>query len=316
MAGLVFASGLAALSTLAHALGAGHVVCVDDVYGGSNRFFRHIAPALGMTATFASDVVGALRADTRMVWLETPTNPTLRLFDIAGTCAAVRSRCPGALVVVDNTFLTPCFQRPLALGADAVVHSVTKYLNGHCDVVMGALVTSSTALFERLKYLQNAMGAVPGPFDCYLVLRGLRTLHLRMERHASNAMAIASHLRTHSRIARVLYPGLEDHPDHGLALRQQDGFGGMLAVELRDADGGVASRFVSATRIWTLAESLGGVESLIELPAAMTHAVIPPEERARLGITDGLVRLSVGIEDVRDLIADLEQALLLAYGAQ
>lgn len=310
--GLAFASGCAAASTVMHTLSAGdHVICGDDVYGGTFRLFDAVWARAGLTFDFIdltdpSAIDRAVRPTTKMVWLETPTNPMLKLADIAAV--AERCRAHGLTLAVDNTFSTPVNQRPLALGADLVVHSTTKYLNGHSDVVGGAIITSDDALHERLAYLQNAVGAVPGPLDCFLVLRGLKTLHVRMARHNENAARIARSLVAHPAVERVIYPGLESHPQHALAARQMHGFGGMISVVL---GGGLAAarQVLSRTKLFACAESLGGVESLIEHPAIMTHASVPPENRALLGISDGLIRLSCGIEDVEDLENDLQRAL-------
>lgn len=310
--GLAFASGCAATSIVMHTLRAGdHVICGDDVYGGTFRLFDAVWRNAGLDFDFVdlTDPDAVLRAkkpNTRMVWLETPTNPLLKLADVAAI--AERCRAHGLTLAVDNTFSTPFNQRPLALGADLVVHSTTKYLNGHSDVVGGAIVTDDDALHTRLAYLQNAVGPVPGPLDCFLTLRGLKTLHVRMERHADNAIDLAAWLEEHPAVERVLYPGLPSHPQHALARKQMSGFGGMITIFLR---GGLAAaqQMLSRTRLFACAESLGGVESLIEHPAIMTHASVPAEHRAAIGITDGLVRLSVGIEDVEDLRADLARAL-------
>jgi cystathionine gamma-lyase len=310
--GLAFASGCAATSTVMHLLTAGdHVLCGDDVYGGTFRLFNAVWRKAGLDFTFAdlTDPDAILRHatdKTRLVWLETPTNPMLKLFDIAAI--AERCKARGLLLAVDNTFATPMAQNPLTLGADLVVHSTTKYLNGHSDVVGGAIIVNDEELGKRLAYLQNAVGSVPGPLDCFLVLRGLKTLHLRMERHTSNAQAIAEMLESHPAVARVIYPGLPSHPQHDLAKRQMRLAGGMITLVLK---GGLeaARKVLSTTRLFACAESLGGVESLIEHPAIMTHASIPPENRAALGIDDGLIRLSVGVEDLADLKADLLEAL-------
>ncbi len=314
--GLAFASGCAATTTLLHTLRPGdHVVCGDDVYGGTFRILDKVMKPMGVTATFVdmTDLArfeAAFRPETRLVWLETPSNPMLKVFDIEGVCAVARKR--GAVTVVDNTFATPMNQRPLALGATAVVHSSTKYLNGHSDVVGGFVMTSDDALAERARFLQNAIGAVPSPFDCFLVLRGLKTLPVRMERHARSASKIASWLRAHRDVSRVYYPGLEDHPQRALVERQMATPGGMISFVLRGGGAGAvidrSRRFLAALGVFTCAESLGGVESLIELPAVMTHASVPPETRAALGIDDGLIRISVGLEAVDDLVADLDQA--------
>jgi cystathionine gamma-lyase len=310
---LAFSSGLAAIDTLLHTLKSGdHVICSDDVYGGTFRLFDKVLTRFGIRFTFMdlgdlARVEAALRPETRMLWIESPTNPMLKIFDIAALARLARSH--GVLSVVDNTFMSPYFQRPLDLGADVVLHSVTKYMNGHSDVVGGVLITNHDSLYQELKYLQNAVGAVPGPQDCFLVMRGLKTLHVRMKEHESNAFAIARFLEKHPSVERVIYPGLPTHPQHELARRQMSGFGGMISFVIRGslAD---AKRVMEKTRIFTLAESLGGVESLIEHPAIMTHASVPVENRKALGIADTLIRISVGIEDVKDLIADLEQALL------
>lgn len=311
--GLAFASGMAAEDTLLHSLDAGdHVVVADDVYGGTYRLLKRVLERAGIRSSFvdmarAADVEAALEPRTRLVWLESPTNPLLKLIDIRAVAEVAHAR--GIPVAVDNTFASPACQRPLELGADVVHHSTTKYLGGHSDVVGGALVTSDDALHERLRFLQNAVGGVPGPFDSWLVLRGLKTLAVRMRQHSQNAEQIARYLEAHPRVRRVYYPGLASHPRHALARQQMvGGFGGMLSFEV---DGGLqaARRVVRSTRLFTLAESLGGVESLIELPALMTHASLPPEQRAAVGIDDGLIRLSVGIEDAEDLLEDLDQAL-------
>ncbi len=311
-AAFAFASGCAAATTLLHTLRPGdHVLCGDDVYGDTHRIFATVLGPLGIEATFADlssldAVERALEPRTRMIWIETPSNPMLKLVDIAAVSELARAR--GIRVVVDNTFASPVLQRPLALGATVVLHSTTKYVNGHSDVVGGALVTSDEELIPRLRHLQNAIGAVPSPMDCYLVLRGIKTLPLRMRRHVESAAELARRLEGASGVSRVHYPGLASHPQHELARRQMRGPGGMIAVEL---EGGLdeAKRFLGALEIFTLAESLGGVESLAEHPALMTHASIPAEQRRALGIGDSLVRLSVGLEHVDDLWRDLEHAL-------
>lgn len=310
--GLTFASGSAASNTLLNLLQAGdHVVAGNDLYGGSYRLFTKVWEKQGLAFTFADPrdpaaTAAAMRPQTRLVWLESPSNPLLRITDIAATAALARRA--GALTVVDNTFASPALQKPLELGADLVVHSTTKYLGGHSDVVGGAIVGRDPELQRRLAFFQNAVGAVPGPFDCFLVLRGVRTLSLRMKQHCLAAGRIAAFLRGHPKVHRVHYPGLPDHPGHALAKAQMSGFGGMISLELA-ADLEAAKRFVSTRRWFTLAESLGGVESLIEHPATMTHASIPPAQRAAIGLPDGLIRLSVGIEDPDDLIADLAEGL-------
>jgi cystathionine beta-lyase/cystathionine gamma-synthase len=309
---LAFASGMAAESAIAQLLRPGdHVIAVDDLYGGTYRLFTQVSEPMGVRFSFVdpgdpASFEQAWTAQTRMVWLESPTNPLLKLVDIAAVSQQAHKR--GATVVVDNTFLSPYFQRPLALGADLVVYSATKYLGGHSDVIAGAIVTNRDDLHQQLAFLQNAVGGVPGPMDAWLVLRGLKTLALRMREHEANAIQVAGFLATHSRVTRVLYPGLPTHPQRALALRQMSGFGGTLSFEV---SGGLeaARAVVERTRLFTLAESLGGVESLIELPAAMTHASIPAAVRRSRGVADGLIRLSVGIEDAGDLIRDLDQAL-------
>ncbi len=311
--GFAFASGMSAIATVLELLDSGaHIVALDDLYGGTTRLFERVrrrSAGLDFTFTPVSDrgtLARALRPATRMIWVETPSNPLLKLVDLEMVAQVARER--GLLSVADNTFATPWAQRPLELGFDLVVHSATKYLNGHSDIVGGVVVTASAPLAEKLAFLHNAIGAIASPFDSFLVLRGLKTLGLRMERHTANATAVAEWLERHPRIERVYYPGLASHPQHALARRQMRGAGGMLTAVLR---GGLADtrRFLERCRIFALAESLGGVESLIEHPALMTHASLPAETRAALGIGDTLVRLSVGIEDVEDLIQDLDFAL-------
>jgi cystathionine gamma-lyase len=307
--GLAFASGLAATDAILHLLDAGdHVLASDDVYGGTFRIFDKVFRRLGLEFSYVdmSDpevVARGLRKDTKLIWIESPTNPMLKLVDLAEVARLARAH--GARTVVDNTFATPYFQRPLELGIDVVAHSTTKYLNGHSDVIGGAVVTDDGALAERLRFLQNAVGGVPSPLDSFLVLRGLKTLHVRMARHAENALGLARFLEGHPQVERVTYPGLASHPQHALALRQMKGFGGMLTFVIR---GGLAAAkaFLENVRIFACAESLGGVESLIEHPAIMTHASVPRETREALGISDGLIRVSAGIEAVEDLVADLE----------
>jgi cystathionine beta-lyase/cystathionine gamma-synthase len=310
--GLAFASGMAAEAAIMQLLKPGdHTVAVDDLYGGTYRLFRRVLEPIGVSFSFVdgSDLAAvekSLTDRTRMVWVESPTNPLLKLVDIEAVSKLAHTR--QALLIVDNTFMSPYFQRPLSLGADIVVHSATKYLGGHSDVIGGALVVHRDDLFERLAFLQNAVGGVPGPMDAWLVLRGIKTLAVRMREHDSNARLVAAFLIDHPKVARVFYPGLPNHPQRDLARRQMSGFGGMISFEVK---GGLepARRVVERTRLFTLAESLGGVESLIELPAAMTHASIPAETRRAHGVADGLVRVSVGIEDAADLISDLDRAL-------
>ncbi|MEQ8850196.1 MAG: cystathionine gamma-synthase [Phycisphaerales bacterium] len=310
--GLSFSSGLGSIDCVLHLLSSGdHVVLCDDVYGGTFRLFKRVFEQLGFAFTRVDmtdhDATRKAFTDkTKLVWLETPTNPTLKIIDIAAMAEMARAK--DALLCVDNTFATPALQNPLALGADIVSHSTTKYLGGHADVVGGALIVKDEELGEKLWFNQNSVGAVPSPMDCFLTLRSTKTLHVRMQRHCENAQKVAEHLAGHAAIEKVIYPGLESHPQHKLAGTQMAGFGGMISIVLA---GGLdaARRMLERVRIFSLAESLGGVESLIEHPAIMTHGSVPPEERAWLGITDGLVRLSVGIEDVADQIADLDAAL-------
>ena len=314
--GLAFASGMAAIDTLLRLVAPGQrVVCGNDLYGGTFRLFDKVLAITGVRFTFVdtSDTAAVAaelaREPARLVWLESPTNPTLRLADIAAISAAAHAA--GAQVAVDNTFASPALQQPLALGADFAVHSTTKYIAGHSDVVGGAIVTNDAAAYDRLKFLQNAVGAVPGPMDCFLTLRGIRTLGLRLRAHCDNAAAVARFLEDHPAVAEVIYPGLESHPQYDLARRQMSGPGGMVSFTLRGGE--AAARAVALrTRLFTLAESLGGVESLIELPAAMTHASVGGAEALAAGfaVPAGLVRLSVGIEHAADLIADLRRALL------
>jgi cystathionine gamma-lyase len=311
--GFAFASGLAAMSTVLELLEHGsHVIASDDLYGGTYRLFERVrrhSSNLSFSYVDAADlkaVEAAITPKTRMIWVETPSNPLLKLADLAALASLSKRR--GLLAVADNTFATPFVQRPLAHGFAVVVHSVTKYLNGHSDMIGGIAVTKDPTLAERLTFLQNSVGGISGPFDSFLALRGVKTLALRMQRHGESAMAIAKFLESHAGVRRVLYPGLPSHPQHDLARRQMESGGGMVSAIV---EGGLdhAKSMLQRCRIFSLAESLGGVESLIEHPGLMTHASIPAERRAQLGIDDGLVRLSVGIEDVQDLIADLEQAL-------
>ena len=313
--GFAFASGMAATSTVLELLDSGdHVVAGNDLYGGSFRLFHRVRErSAGLQFSFVpledpAALRAAMRANTRMVWVETPTNPMLRIIDIAAAAKVAHEH--GALLVVDNTFATPMLQRPLELGADIVVHSATKYLNGHSDMVGGVAVVGENAdLAQKLWFLMNSTGAIQGPFDSFLALRGLKTLALRMKAHAENALIIARWLQKHPAVRTVLYPGLEDHPQHDLAMRQMSGLGGgIISI---DVHGGLAAsrRILERCKLFALAESLGGVESLINHPAIMTHASVPAEKRAQLGISDTLIRLSVGVEDVRDLIAELEAAL-------
>ncbi len=310
--GIAFASGLAAIeAVLKTTLESGdHVVCGDSVYGGTERMFREVWSRFGIEFDFVDtsdpgSLAAALREETRLVHVETPTNPMMGLTDLEA-CAGIVDGTD-ALLVVDNTFATPVFQRPLEMGADLVVHSTTKYLNGHSDVVGGAVVADDEALGERVRWQQKGTGGVPGPMDCWLVLRGVKTLHVRMAAHERGARRVATFLEEHPEVERVLYPGLESHPQHDLARRQMTGYGGMLSIEMGSAER--ARRLAEGTRLLALAESLGGVESLISVPAAMTHASVPEERRRAIGLTPGLVRLSVGIEEPDDLIRDLGRAL-------
>ncbi|HEY9086004.1 MAG TPA: cystathionine gamma-synthase [Candidatus Tyrphobacter sp.] len=306
-----FSSGMAATSAVLNLLSAGdHVVVSDDLYGGTYRLFSRVFSRYGVEFTYVdlSDLAavrGALRPSTKMLWIETPTNPLLKLADIAAVSAM---RPHGAVVAVDNTFATPFFQQPLGLGADIVVHSTTKYIGGHSDTVGGVAITNDDTIHETIKFHQNSVGGVPGPLDAWLVMRGAKTLALRMREHERNAQAVAAFLAAHDKVERVHYPGLSSHPQHELAKRQMSGFGGMLSFTLR-APESRAMEFASRLRYFSLAESLGGVESLICHPARMTHGSIPKEERERRGVTDGLLRLSVGIEDIDDLIEDLRGGL-------
>ena len=309
--GIAFASGLSAIEAVIKTLDAGdHVVSEENTYGGTNRMFTRVLARLGIQFTFVDSrdpdqVRDAMRPETRLVHVETPTNPMMRLCDLEALAEIAHEG--DAHLMVDNTFSTPFNQRPLELGADIVVHSTTKYLNGHSDVIGGALVLDDDDLAEEILFVRKSTGAVPGPMDAWLVLRGTKTLHLRMQAHNANGLAVARFLESHERTKAVHYPGLPSHPQHELAMRQMSGFTGMVSVELGDGDR--ARRFVEGTRLFALAESLGGVESLIGVPALMTHASVPPDRRAAMGVTDGLVRLSVGIEGIDDLLADLEAAL-------
>jgi cystathionine gamma-lyase len=310
--GLGFASGMAAESTIMHMLKAGdHVIAGDDLYGGTGRLFSRVFEKFGLDFTYVDPsnpdlVEAAMRTETRMVWLESPTNPLLRIIDIEAVSEIAHRS--DAIVVVDNTFASPLFQQPLKLGADIVVHSATKYLGGHSDLVMGMAVTSDDDLHASLKFHQNSAGGTPGPFDSWLLLRGLKTLELRMRQHERNAMAVACFLESRPEVARVLYPGLRSHPQHELAARQMSGFGGIVTVDLVGGEE-AARRLLRGMKLFQTAESLGGVESLADHPAIMTHASVSAEKRDALGISGGLIRLSVGIENEADLLTDLEEAL-------
>ncbi|GBC05130.1 hypothetical protein RclHR1_06050008 [Rhizophagus clarus] len=312
---LAFSSGSATTATIVTSIGTnGHIISVDDVYGGTNRYFTKVAGTQGIEVTFVNlldpkNIEDAFKHNTKIVWIETPTNPTLRLIDIKAVANITHQH--NAILVVDNTFMSPYFQNPLELGADIVVHSVTKYINGHSDVVMGVAIMNDGEIYNKIKFLQNAIGAVPSSFDSWLASRGLKTLHLRMRQHQENATKIAKFLEKSGKVEQVIYPGLESHPQHLLAKKQARGFGGMLSFRIKggfkEADG-----FLKNIKIFTLAESLGGVESLAEHPARMTHASLSEEHRNAVGVTDNLIRLSVGVEDVDDLLEDIQQALDIA----
>ena len=312
---MAFASGLAATTAVLSALRPGdHVVAAEDLYGGTYRLFEQVYAPMQVTFTYVDGrdpaaVRAALRSETKIVWAETPTNPLLQLVDLVAVADVVRGTT--AKLVVDNTFASPYFQRPLSLGADVVVHSTTKYIGGHSDVIGGAVVTNDEATYQAIKFYQNAAGGVPSPFDCWLTLRGLKTLAVRMRQHEANALRVAHYLEDHPQVIAVAYPGLPSHPQHALAQRQMDGYGGMVTCEIPGGRKAV-NAFVRSLRVFAFAESLGGVESLACYPPEMTHGAIPHDERERRGITDGLIRLSVGIEDGDDLLADLETALQAA----
>lgn len=311
--GLCFSSGMASIDAIVKLLQPGdEVVSTNDLYGGTYRLFTKVFEGFGVKFRFVDmsdlkNVEAAVTPRTKLIWAETPTNPMVRIVDIAGLSAIAKKQ--GCLLGVDNTFASPYLQTPLDLGADLVMHSVTKYLGGHSDVVMGALVMKDDALHERLAFLQNSCGATPGPQDCFLVLRGLKTLHLRMQRHCENGKAVAEWLAKHPKVERVYWPGFATHPNHAVAAKQMRGFGGMMSFTLKGDQMADATKFLSTTKLFTLAESLGGVESLVGHPPSMTHASIPREERLKNGMADTLIRLSVGLEDAEDLLADLEQAL-------
>jgi cystathionine gamma-lyase len=312
--GITFASGLGTTTAIISTLKTGDgIITGDDVYGGTNRLFRNLAVNMGIEVQFVDmtnlkNLEAAIKPNTKLVWLESPTNPLMKVIDIKGVANIVHSKTK-AFLVVDNTFLSAYFQRPLDLGADIVMYSLTKYMNGHSDVVMGSIATNSDELHDKLRYYQNATGIVPSPFDCYLVNRSLKTLSLRMERHFKNSLAVARFLEAHPKVDKVLHPALPSHPQHKLALKQTFGHSGIMSFYINNATLEISSNFLKALRVFILAESLGGYESLAELPSVMTHASVPEDQRAILGITDGLIRISVGLEDANDLIKDLEQAL-------
>nr|XP_009935694.1 PREDICTED: cystathionine gamma-lyase [Opisthocomus hoazin] len=314
---LAYASGLAATLNITHLLKAGDtIVCMDDVYGGTNRYFRTIAMKMGLNVVFVDCtkmecLEAAITPETKLVWIETPTNPTLKVIDIQA-CADAVHKHKDVLLVVDNTFMSAYFQRPLSLGADICMYSATKYMNGHSDVVMGLVSVNCDDLYERLKYLQNSLGAVPSPFDCYLCNRGLKTLKVRMKQHFHNALAVARFLESDSRVEKVIFPGLPSHPQHELVKRQCTGCPGMVTFYIK-GNLAHAATFLKSLKVFALAESLGGYESLAEHPAIMTHASVPKEDREALGISDTLIRLSVGLEDEEDLLEDLDQALKAAF---
>ncbi len=311
-AGFAFATGMAAETTVIHLLKAGdHIISGDDIYGGTYRLFQDVMQDFGLEFTFLrmdsrQKIEEAIKPNTRMLWLETPSNPLLNIVDIEMAVDVAKKH--NILTAIDNTFATPYFLKPIKYGIDLVVHSTTKYLNGHCDVVGGAVVTTTDELTERVQFLLNAMGTCASPFDCWLVLRGIETLPVRMRQHEENAFAVANYLKGHPAVERVFYPGLESHPGHAVAKRQMSGFGGMVSFELKDGTGRVNS-FLKSIKLFSLAESLGGVASLAEHPATMSHASMPKDHREKMGIADELIRLSVGLENVDDLIEDLGQAL-------
>lgn len=311
--GICFSSGMGATDAVIKLLSPGdEVITSTDLYGGSYRMFRKIYEKFGIKFHFidlshAENIVPYITDRTKLFWLETPTNPLMNIIDIAACVEIAREN--NIMVAVDNTFASPYLQNPLSLGADIVMHSVTKYLGGHSDVIMGALVTNDEQLHRDLAFIQNSCGAVPGPQDAFLVLRGIKTLHLRMERHCSNGRTVAEFLRSHSKVGKVYWPGFEEHPNHAIARKQMKDFGGMLSFALKDDSREKAFRLMESVELFSLAESLGGVESLINHPASMTHASIPQEDRLKSGLVDSLIRLSVGIEEIEDLLADLDQAL-------
>lgn len=311
--GIAFSSGVAATDAAVKLLKAGdHVIANNDLYGGTYRLFMKVFDQFGLSFDFVEmsnpeNVRRTVRPNTKMIWIETPTNPLLHIVDIQEVARIAKDA--GATSVVDNTFATPYLQNPLMLGADIVIHSVTKYLGGHSDVVLGAAITNDASIAERLHFIQKSSGAVPGPFDCFLALRGTKTLHLRMQRHCENAEQVAAFLSSHPKVQHVNYPGLPNHPNHELARKQMRGFGGMISFTLRSGAVEAAKRLTTLTKIFLLAESLGGVESLIGHPATMSHASVPSEVRVQAGLEDTLIRLSVGVEDINDLIEDLDQAL-------
>ncbi|CAO1432601.1 unnamed protein product, partial [Diamesa serratosioi] len=311
---LTFSSGLGTTTAIITTLKTGdHIITGDDIYGGTNRLFRNLAVNMGIEVDFVDltnleNLEAAFKPNSKMVWMETPTNPTMKVLDIKAIAEVVHAKSK-AFLVVDNTFMSAYLQRPLDLGADIVMYSLTKYMNGHSDVVMGSISTSNQELYDKLKFYQNAAGIVPSPFDCYLVNRSLKTLNIRMEKHSKNSLAVAKYLEAHSKVDQVLHPALRSHPQHKIAISQTYGHSGIMSFYLANGTLEMSSKFLKALKVFILAESLGGYESLAELPSVMTHASVPAEQRVVLGITDGLIRLSVGLEDENDLINDLEQAL-------
>ncbi|CAM1351978.1 cystathionine gamma-synthase [Tenacibaculum crassostreae] len=313
--GFAFSSGLSAIDCVLRTLNPGdEIIAGDDIYGGTYRMFTNMFEKYGLQFQYVdmnevANVTNAISEKTKLIWIETPTNPLMKIADVEEITKAVKNKKPAIIVAVDNTFATPYLQRPLDLGVDIVMHSATKYLGGHSDLVMGALMTKNAELAEQLHFIQFAAGAIAGPMDSFLALRGVKTLHLRMQRHCENGKAVAKYLSAHPKVREVFYPGLENHPNHKIAKKQMDDFGGMVSFRLKDESKQAALTFLENTQLFTLAESLGGVESLVSHPVTMTHASIPETDRLKIGITDSLIRLSVGVEDIDDLLADLEQAL-------
>ncbi|WP_435261330.1 cystathionine gamma-synthase [Tenacibaculum sp. nBUS_03] len=313
--GFAFSSGLSAIDCVLRLLKPGdEVIAGNDLYGGTYRMFTRLFHKYGLNFKFVdlgeiSNVTNAVSDSTKLIWIETPTNPLMKIVDILGVTNAIKNKDTTILIAVDNTFATPYLQRPLDLGVDIVMHSATKYLGGHSDLVMGALMVKDEELAEELHFIQFAAGAIASPMDSFLALRGIKTLHLRMQRHCENGLAIANFLKEHKQVSDVYYPGLESHPNHEIAKKQMDDYGGMVSFRLKDESKKATFKFLESTKLFTLAESLGGVESLVNHPSTMTHASIPEEERVKIGITDSLVRLSVGVEDIDDLLDDLAQAL-------
>ena len=313
--GFAFSSGLSAIDCVLRTLNPGdEVIAGDDIYGGTYRMFTNMFEKYGLKFRYVdmnevANVTNAISENTKLIWIETPTNPLMKIADIEKITKAVKTKNAAIVIAVDNTFATPYLQRPLDLGVDIVMHSATKYLGGHSDLVMGALMAKNAELAEQLHFIQFAAGAIAGPMDSFLALRGVKTLHLRMQRHCENGKAVAKYLSEHPKVGEVFYPALESHPNHEIAKKQMDDFGGMVSFRLKDESKQAALTFLENTQLFTLAESLGGVESLVSHPVTMTHASIPEADRLKIGITDSLIRLSVGVEDIDDLLADLEQAL-------